>query len=116
MKIAFFSTQSYDKLFFNRYKQQHEIVFHDGQLNEQTVELARGCDAICVFVNDQVNKQIIFAITAANFLYGNAGVIYSRSRFPYSVTIDEQLKIFVPHAYPPVERFYMVDLSRHVED
>ena len=64
MKIAFFSTQSYDKLFFNRYKEQHEIIFHESQLTEQTVELAKGCEAICVFVNDQVNKQVVTALAA----------------------------------------------------
>jgi D-lactate dehydrogenase len=62
MKIAFFSTQSYDKLFFNRYKDQHEIIFHEALLTAQTVELARGCEAICVFVNDQVNKEAIAAL------------------------------------------------------
>ena len=64
MKIAFFSTQPYDKLFFNRYKEEHEVIFHEAQLTEQTVELSKGCDVICVFVNDQVNKQVITALAA----------------------------------------------------
>ena len=64
MKIAFFSTQSYDKLFFNRFKEHHEVVFHEAQLTEHTAELAKGCDVICVFVNDQVNKQVITVLAA----------------------------------------------------
>ena len=59
MKIAFFSTQPYDKEYFERYNKQHEIIFFEAQLNEQTVNLAKGCDAICGFVNDQLNASVI---------------------------------------------------------
>jgi D-lactate dehydrogenase len=59
MKIAFFSTQPYDKEYFERYNTQHEIIFFDARLNEQTVNLATGCDAICAFVNDQLNASVI---------------------------------------------------------
>ena len=59
MKIAFFSTQPYDKEYFDRYNKEHEIIFFDAQLNEQTVNLAKGCNAICGFVNDQLNASVI---------------------------------------------------------
>lgn len=59
MKVAFFSTQPYDKEYFERYNKQHDIVFFEAQLNEQTVNLAKGCDALCAFVNDQLNATII---------------------------------------------------------
>ena len=59
MKVAFFSTQPYDKEYFERYNKQHDIVFFEAQLNEQTVNLAKGCDAICGFVNDQLNASVI---------------------------------------------------------
>ena len=59
MKVAFFSTQPYDKEYFERYNKQHEIIFFEAQLNEQTVNLAKGCDAICGFVNDQLNASVI---------------------------------------------------------
>jgi D-lactate dehydrogenase len=55
MKIAFFSTQPYDKEYFERHNRQHEIIFFEAQLNEQTVNLARGCNAICAFVNVECN-------------------------------------------------------------
>ena len=67
MKIAFFSTQSYDKEYFNRYNTRHELVFFEGQLNEQTVPLAEGCGAICAFVNDVLNAGVIK-------LLANAGI------------------------------------------
>jgi len=59
MKIAFFSTQPYDKEYFERYNKQHEILFFETRLNEQTANLARGCNAVCAFVNDQLNKGVL---------------------------------------------------------
>lgn len=59
MKIAFFSVHSYDREYFNRYNQQHELVFFEASLNEQCTNLAAGCEAVCVFVNDQLNATVI---------------------------------------------------------
>lgn len=63
MKIAFFSTQPYDKEYFDRYNSQHEIIYFDAQLNEQTVNLANGCTAVCAFVNDQLNASVLTALS-----------------------------------------------------
>ncbi|WP_276503407.1 2-hydroxyacid dehydrogenase [Terrimonas pollutisoli] len=65
MKIAFFSTQPYDREYFVRYNKSHTILFFDAQLNEQTVNLANGCDAVCVFVNDRLDEQVIEALAKA---------------------------------------------------
>jgi len=65
MKIAFFSTKSYDKEFFNRYVTTHELIYFEAQLNEQTANLAAGCNAVCVFVNDKLNKAVIEQLKAA---------------------------------------------------
>ena len=62
MKIAFFSTQPYDKEYFERYNTQHEIIFFEARLNEQTVNLAKGCNAVCAFVNDQLNAGVLTAL------------------------------------------------------
>lgn len=64
MKIAFFSTQSYDREFFNRYNREHEIVYYEAPLNEQTVNLATGADAICAFVNDAINEEVIIQLAS----------------------------------------------------
>ena len=62
MKIAFFSTQPYDKEYFERHNNTHQIIYFEAQLNIQTVNLAKGCDAICAFVNDQLNATVIKAL------------------------------------------------------
>lgn len=59
MKIAFFSTQSYDKAYFTRYNTRHELVFFEAPLNEKSVALADGCQAVCAFVNDELNATVI---------------------------------------------------------
>ena len=61
IKIAFYDTKAYDKPSFEYYGQQHDIQYRflETKLNEDTVELARDCDAVCVFVNDTVNKAVI---------------------------------------------------------
>jgi len=65
MKIAFFSTQPYDKEYFERHNKEHEIIFFEVQLNEQTVKLANGCGAVCVFVNDQLNASVLKLLAGA---------------------------------------------------
>lgn len=59
MKIAFFSTKPYDKEFFEKHNQTNTLTFYEVPLNESSVRLAEGFDAICVFVNDKVNASII---------------------------------------------------------
>lgn len=59
MKIAFFSTKPYDKEFFEKYNQAHQIDFYEVALNEQSVRLAEGTEVVCVFVNDKLNASVI---------------------------------------------------------
>ena len=61
IKVAFYDTKEYDKPSFERYGEQKDIQFRflETKLNEDTAELARGCDAVCVFVNDTVNAEVI---------------------------------------------------------
>lgn len=60
-RVAFFDTKAYDKSFFEHYGQEKGIEFRflETKLSKDTVELAQGCDAVCVFVNDTVDKEVI---------------------------------------------------------
>lgn len=65
MKIVFFSAQPYDKAFFTQFNQyQHELIFIDIPLSEQTADLAVGATAVCVFVNDKVTAGVIQKLAA----------------------------------------------------
>ncbi|MBN1768070.1 MAG: 2-hydroxyacid dehydrogenase [Prolixibacteraceae bacterium] len=61
MKLALFSTKSYDKEYFERFKPQNkvEVRYFKASLNEDTTELAKGYDAVCVFVNDEINRPVL---------------------------------------------------------
>lgn len=61
MKITFFSTQPYDKTFFNRYKDEYgfELEYFDTHLGPHIVNVIDKTDAVCAFVNDKVNAEVI---------------------------------------------------------
>ena len=61
MKIAFFDTKSYDIPGFDRYAADAglEIKYFEPNLTPDTVSLAAGFDAVCVFVNDIVNAEVV---------------------------------------------------------
>ncbi len=61
MKIAFFDAKPYDKIPFEKYGEKSGIrfKFFETKLTEDTAELAKGCDGVCVFVNDTVNAAVI---------------------------------------------------------
>lgn len=61
MRIAFFDAKPYDKPSFEKYGAAHGVTFQyfETKLTEATVELARGFDGVCVFVNDTVNAAVI---------------------------------------------------------
>ena len=66
MKIAFFSSKIYDKIYFNRYNTYHELKYFENPLNAESVDLANGYDGVCVFVNDQLNAEVIAQLAARN--------------------------------------------------
>ena len=61
MKLAFFDTKSYDIPGFDRYgiPAGVEIKYFELNLNRDTVTLAAGFDAVCVFVNDTVDAVVV---------------------------------------------------------
>ena len=60
MKVAIFSTKNYDREFLGSANaSRHELRFFEPHLDEGTVGLAAGFEAVCVFVNDQVNGAVI---------------------------------------------------------
>ena len=58
-KIAFFDTKKYDQESFDKINKNYKIKYFEDKLNENTALLAKGCDAVCVFVNDEVNDRVI---------------------------------------------------------
>ena len=61
MKIAFYDTRSYDRDAFTVANKDflYNIDFFDFRLSEKTALTAKGYDAVCVFVNDKLDKETI---------------------------------------------------------
>ena len=60
IRIAFFDTKPYDKIWFDEFNGgKYEIVYFEGKLNRHTVGITSGFDAVCGFVNDDINEQVI---------------------------------------------------------
>ena len=61
MRIAVFDTKNYDIPALERAGKEKgvEFRFFEAKLGEDTAELARGYDGVCVFVNDDVNEKVL---------------------------------------------------------
>jgi D-lactate dehydrogenase len=69
MRVAVFPTKSYDKLFFEEANQRladahgsravHEIGFFETRLTAEPVSLTYGIPAVCVFVNDGLDPDVL---------------------------------------------------------
>lgn len=61
MRVAVFGTKGYDRRFLNEANavHGHELVFLEPRLDISTAPLAAGCEAVCVFVNDSVDRQVL---------------------------------------------------------
>ncbi|HER07955.1 MAG TPA: 2-hydroxyacid dehydrogenase [Bacteroides sp.] len=61
MKIALFSSKSYDSAYFSEENKafDHQITFFETRLKNRTADLAEGFEAVCVFVNDVIDRETI---------------------------------------------------------
>lgn len=64
MKVGVFSTKSHDRAFLAGANKDHahEFVFFAARLTPETVSLAKGFRAICIFVNDLLNASMLDTI------------------------------------------------------
>ena len=104
IQVAFYDAKEYDRPAFEQYGALHGMRFHflETRLNADTVALAAGCDAVCVFVNDQVDAAVIdrlhgygvklIALRSAGYnnvdvraAYGKVHVVHVPAYSPYAV-------------------------------
>ena len=104
IKVAFYDSKDYDKASFERFGRERGLHFRflETKLNEDTTELARGCEAVCVFVNDTVNAAVIdrlhhhgvkiIALRSAGYnnvdlqaAFGKVHVVHVPAYSPYAV-------------------------------
>src|SRR4051812_31372784 len=75
MKIAVFSAQPYDRQFLGaaNAEREHELHYFEVALGAETVALAAGYQAVCIFVNDVADRSVLDALCA-----GGTGLVALR--------------------------------------
>lgn len=65
MKVVVFGSKSYDEEYFSNLNQAfgHEISFVETHLDATSAALASGAEAVCAFVNDQVDEACVRALS-----------------------------------------------------
>ena len=61
-KIAFFDAKPYDRESFDRVNKNYEIRYIESRLAAHTADLAQGCDGVCAFVNDVIDRKTILTL------------------------------------------------------
>lgn len=66
LRVAVFDTKSYDQRFLEQanLQYQHQLTFFEAQLEPSTAVLADGFASICVFVNDQLDAEVLTQLAA----------------------------------------------------
>jgi D-lactate dehydrogenase len=65
MRVAVFSAKAYDRRFLDAANAgQHEIAYFAAHLAQSSAALAAGFDAVCVFVNDCLDRATLTALSA----------------------------------------------------
>ena len=104
IRVAFYDTKAYDRPSFEEYGKQAglDLRFFETKLNADTADLAKGCEVVCVFVNDTVDSEVIeklyglgvrlIALRCAGYnnvdvraAYGKIHVVHVPAYSPYSV-------------------------------
>jgi D-lactate dehydrogenase len=61
MRVAVFSTRPYDRHFLERANAagRHQLIFHESRLDATSAGVADGALAVCAFVNDRLDAQVL---------------------------------------------------------
>lgn len=121
MKILMYDAKNYDKDSFNECLKKYpelSIDYLDTELSIQTVYLAKGYDAICIFVNCELNKEIIKKLLAYKIHlvllrcagFNNVDLAYARKK---SLTIL-RVPAYSPEAIAEHALALALSVNRHI--
>ena len=67
VSVTFFSSKTYDQAAFEQAgrdsNQEFQFHFYDFQLTEKTAKMAKGSEVVCAFVNDDLSKPVLQALS-----------------------------------------------------
>jgi len=68
MKIVFFGLDKIEQSFFSESFKDAELSFVEEKLDESNVEKAKNAEIICIFVNSEINKNVLNALPDLKFI------------------------------------------------
>lgn len=122
MKVAVYSARRFERAFLDAAnapgsaRHRHELLYLETALSVATVELARGCAGICVFVSDDASAAVLRALHA-----GGTRLLALRSAGFNHVDLDEadrlglmvlRVPAYSPHAVAEHAVGLMLTLNR----
>ena len=118
MKIAFYGTKPYDKIWFEPMAKDYgfEIRFIELPCNEETVFLAKGYDAICIFVNDYVNAKMIdqlYEMKVKAILLRSAGFNHVDVKAAEEKIVILRVPSYSPEAVAEFAMSLLLTVNRH---
>ena len=70
MKTLIYSIHAFDRPFLETaVKGKHDVHFTELALSEETVSLATGCEAICLFTGDHASAEVLEQLHAIGVKY-----------------------------------------------
>jgi D-lactate dehydrogenase len=70
MKIAVFSANAYELTFITKaFQNQHELIFINAALDEQSADLAEGCKAVMLFTSDSAGATVLTKLSEKGVKY-----------------------------------------------
>ena len=74
MRVAVFSTKPYDERFLTEANgANHELNFFEARLTKTTATLAAQHEAVCAFVNDELQRPVLEQLKAGGAKYNGVG-------------------------------------------
>ncbi|GAB6056917.1 2-hydroxyacid dehydrogenase [Desulfonatronum parangueonense] len=120
MRVAVFSTKKYDQVFLDDANKQagHELRYFETRLTSETCSLVRGFDAVCVFVNDSVDRTVLqcmaeggvklLALRSAGFNH-----VDLKAAKEFNITVA-RVPAYSPHAVAEHTLALVLSLNRHI--
>lgn len=120
MRVAVFDTHSFEREAFERANRSfgHELVFFETRLSARTAALARGFEAVCGFVNDELDADVLASLAQGGVRllamrsagYNNVDLIAARAAGLHVVRVPE----YSPHAVAEHAFALLLSLVRRI--
>lgn len=118
MKVAFFDTKKFETAYFGGRTGPFEFSFFETRLNGSTVELAKGFDAVCIFVNDRLDEPVIrrlreLGVGMATLRCAGFNNVDLKAAEKHGLTVTRVPK-YSPHAVAEFTVALMLSLNRKI--